>query len=115
METALSDKKEALEFVYITVDPERDTPERLKNHLLSFSKDFVGLTGQASTLEKVYDAYHIFRDRNAVKERPGMYFISHTSRMFVIDHRGNLRLSFGYGTPVDVIVHDLRLLLKEIP
>lgn len=113
VEAALTDKKDALKFVYVTVDPERDTPERMKNHLQAFSPDFIGLTGKTDVLEKVYDAYHIFRDKEEVKGKPGMYFMSHTSRMFVIDSRGNLRLSFSYGTPVKVIVHDIRLLLKE--
>lgn len=106
--------KDDVKFVYVTVDPERDTPERLRDHLQVFNEKFIGLTGSREQLEKVYQDYHVFVDKNIDPQNPDRYTVAHTSRIFVIDHQGILRLSFSFGTPAETIVHDLNILLSEI-
>ena len=51
------EEREKTEFVYITVDPERDTPEKLGSHLKVFSEKFIGLTGTKEQLDEVYRNY----------------------------------------------------------
>jgi protein SCO1/2 len=108
----LKEQAQNVKFVYITVDPERDTPKRMKNHLINFDTEFVGLTGDIQTLEKVYNAYGVYRDRNDVEGSEGVYFMSHTSNIFVIDRSGKWRLLFNYGTSSEDMIHDIQLLLQ---
>lgn len=112
VQDTLGAQAQKVKFVYITVDPERDTPERLNNHLKIYSPNFIGLTGSQAALDSVYNAYGVYHDRNDVEGSEGVYFMSHTSHTFVIDPQGKWRLLLPYGTSVGDIVHDIKLLLK---
>ena len=102
-----------VEFVYITVDPERDTREKLKNHIAVFSNDFYGLTGAPEDLREVYSDFGVISERNDIAESATGYLIDHTSRIFVLDRTGKWRLAIRNDAPVEDIVHDVRLLLRE--
>ncbi|MFZ5819909.1 MAG: SCO family protein [Chloroflexota bacterium] len=100
-----------VQVVFVTVDPERDTPEKLGQYVAMFNPSFIGLSGSVQALETVWRDYGVYR---AVQQMPNSatgYLVDHTARLYVIDPDGNLRLSFSYGTPVDDILHDLRILL----
>lgn len=108
----MGDKANSVEVVFITVDPERDAPEKIRKYLDHFSSSFIGLSGSQAELEKVWSDYGVFRE--VVKEENTAlgYIVNHTARVTLIDAAGNMRLSYGFQTPVDDIVHDLKLLLK---
>ena len=101
-----------VQVVIVTVDPERDTPERIQQYAEHFDKNFVGLSGSLDELQKIWGAYGITR---AVEESQsaGGYLVSHTARVYLVDPSGDLRLSFAFGTLPEDITHDLRLLLEE--
>ena len=101
-----------VQVVFITVDPERDTPERAQAYVNHFNTNFVGLSGTEDELTKVWDDYGVFREIVDGESAAG-YLINHTARVTLIDGDGNLRVSFGFDMPVDDIVHDLKLILKE--
>ena len=61
VQTELGDDAQRVRFVFVTVDPERDTQERLREHLTIFSPDFIGLTGTPADLEPVYQAYGVYQ------------------------------------------------------
>jgi protein SCO1/2 len=103
---------ERVRFVFVTVDPERDTQERMREHLALFSPDFVGLTGTLEELEPIYQAYGVFREKETLPDSELGYQIVHTSSAYVIDADGYWRLRFLFGTPAEDIVHDVRELLK---
>lgn len=113
VQEALGEDAEQVEFVYITVDPERDTPEKMREHLAIFSPDFIGLTGTSEELLKVYSAYGIYREKEQISDSAAGYLINHTARIYVVDPEGNSRLSFRNDAPVEDIVHDVRLLLDR--
>jgi len=98
--------------LFVTVDPKRDTPDRVQTYISRFNPDFIGLGGTESALAKVWQAYGVYRS-----DVPGTstdsYIVDHTARITVIDQAGNMRISFGYDALVDDIVHDLELLLKK--
>jgi len=98
-------------FVFVTVDPERDTPERLREHLALFSPDFVGLTGTEEELDAVYKLYGVYREKEELPDSDLGYQVTHTSSAYVIDADGNWRLRHLFGTPVEDVLHDLRQLL----
>lgn len=105
-------------FVFVTVDPERDTPERLRAYLSAFDPQFIGLTGSLEELQPVWQAYDVGREiqdkeHSVDHEDQGGYLVSHSSRTYVIDRRGRLRVSYAFGTPPEDIESDLRYLLKE--
>ncbi len=112
IEDTLNHKADQVKFVYITVDPERDTPKRLKDHLSVYSPNFIGLTGSQEALDSVYSAFDVYRDRSDIEGNEDAYFMSHTSSTFLIDQNGKWRLVYSYGTPIENIVHDIKLLLK---
>ncbi len=88
----------------ITTDPERDTREQLGNYLGNFDQSFLGLTGPISELEKAWKDYGVSVLDNGA---------THSTRVYVIDHSGNLRLTFPNEMSVDEMVSDLQILLGE--
>lgn len=108
----LGDQADQVQVVYVTVDPERDTPERAQEYVNHFNPDFIGLSGSEAELAKVWNDYGVFREIVEGTSASG-YLVNHTARVTVIDQQGNLRLSFPFDTPVDDVVHDLKLLLNS--
>lgn len=100
-----------VQVLFVTVDPERDTPERVQEYVNHFNSDFIGLSGTESELAKVWNDYGVFREIAQGTSAAG-YLVDHTARVTLIDRNGNLRLSYAFDTPVENIVHDLKLLLK---
>lgn len=99
--------------VFVTVDPERDTPEKLDSYLSLFDASFIGLTGSESELEKVWSDYGVFREIDSTTQTAASYLVSHTSRLYVIDQEGRLVLTYSYGTLPEDIAEDIEFLLKR--
>jgi protein SCO1/2 len=108
------DAEEALRIkvVFVTVDPQRDSPERVQEYVEQFDPAFIGLSGTQADLEKIWSAYAIYREITNEQSAAG-YIVNHTARVNMIDPQGNLRVSFSFDTPVENIVHDLKLMLKQ--
>jgi len=97
--------------VFITLDPERDTPQLLKAYLANFGPDFVGLRGtpeQTAAVAKDFKVYYKKVDGGA----PGTYTLDHTAASFVYDPQGRLRLYARYGGGAQVLADDLKQLLQ---
>lgn len=109
---ALRDDAQHVQVVFISVDPERDTPEKIQAYANHFHPSFIGLSGAEAELEPVWQAYSIFREVVQSDSALGV-IVNHTARTYLVDAQGNLRLSYAYGTPVEDIVHDIKLLLKQ--
>lgn len=107
----LGDAANAVQVVFISVDPERDTSEKIQAYAQHFNPNFLGLTGSLEELQQIWDGYGVYRSVNQTTSALG-YIVDHTARVTLIDGDGNLRLSYGFQTPVDDIVHDIKLLLK---
>ena len=110
---SLGKDAERVRFVFVTVDPERDTTERLGMHVDAFQPDFVGLTGSQEELEAVYEVFDVFYEKDTSSQSALGYLVSHTATTFVIDPEGRWRLRESYGTLVEDLVHDIRQLLGE--
>ena len=101
--------------IYVTVDPERDSPERLREHLAAFNPSFLGATGTPNELEAVQKAYGVVA-KQVVSRNPAQgYAVAHSSSIYLVDRQGKLRGLVPFGTPADDIAHDLDLLLKMRP
>jgi protein SCO1/2 len=110
---ALGKDAENVRFVFITVDPERDTAEQLKGHVQLFNEDFIGLTGSLAELTPVYQDFGVFFEKDTETESAAGYLVNHTASAFVIGPDGVWRLRHSFGTPEEDIVHDIQQLLKE--
>jgi protein SCO1 len=99
-----------VQIVYITVDPERDKAQRMKEYLAAFDPTFVGGTGTTERLAAVRKDYGVFAEK---KVQGKDYQVAHSSFTYLIDRSGSLRALMPYGHGPDDYVHDLRILLNE--
>jgi protein SCO1/2 len=98
--------------VLITVDPENDTPERLKRYVRSFDSRLVGLTGSPAEITQVLKAYRIRRvPRREDTSSPAGYTIGHPALIYVMDPEGRFRTLLNFALGVDAIAASLAKLL----
>ncbi len=108
----LGDDAGRVKFAFVTVDPERDTSERLGRHVQAFNPDFVGLTGMPEELQGVYDIFDVYHEVDTSSQSALGYLINHTATTFVLDPEGVWRLRESYGTLAEDIAHDVKQLLE---
>lgn len=98
--------------VFVSVDPERDTPEILRAYVSAFDPGFVALRGSPEQTLAAAREFKIFFSKVPGKT-PGSYTIDHTAGSYVFDASGRVRLFTRHGTGVPALVHDLKILLQE--
>lgn len=98
-----------VQVVYVTVDPDRDTPEQMQRYLASFHPSFVGATGTPEQVAAVHKAYGVMAEK---KKAGSSYMVAHTSLTYLIDPQGRLRGMMPYGRRAADYVHDARILLQ---
>ena len=101
-----------LRIVMITVDPERDTPARLREYAEAFNGAFTALTGPPERLAAVRKAYGVIAEKRVVSGTSAAYLIDHSAFVYVVDPAGQLRVMFPFGMSIDDMVHDFKMLLK---
>lgn len=98
--------------LFITVDPARDTAERMGTYARYFNPAFEGLTGTQEEIARVAGDYQIHYHYND-SESDTNYTVDHTSYILVIDRLGNQRLIWPHGLETDKIAADLKVLVNE--
>ena len=101
-----------LQGVFVTVDPERDTPQVLKAYMANFDPGFVALRGTPEELAKVAQDFKVYYKKVEGKA-PGTYTMDHSAAHLVYDTQGRLRLYVRPGAGPKVLAEDLKLLLKS--
>lgn len=109
---ALGSDGSKLQGVFITVDPERDTPELLKAYMANFDPSFLALRPSMEQLPQVAKDFKIYYKKVAGKT-PGSYTMEHSAGDYVYDPKGNIRLYSRYGTGPEGLTSDIRMLLKN--
>jgi len=107
----ISEKADQIEVVFVSVDPDRDSPQVVQSYVSRFNPAFIGLSGSIDQLNPIWQEYGIYREVVDDGSAAGPD-INHTARITVMDKQGHLRLSYAYDTPLEDIVHDLNLILK---
>ncbi|TMJ29164.1 MAG: SCO family protein [Alphaproteobacteria bacterium] len=108
--SSLGEAADAVQVIYVTVDPERDDADRMKDFLTSFDPSFVGATGAPDVLAAVRQNYFV----TAIKHGTGGdYVMDHTSSIYLIDRTGKLRALMPYGHDAADFVHDIKMLLVQ--
>jgi len=101
-----------VQLIYVTVDPARDNPQRLREHLAAYNPSFLGATGTPDELDAVQKGYGVVA-KQVVSPNPALgYAVDHSSSLYLVDRQGKLRGLAPFGTPVDDLVHDVEFLLK---
>ncbi|MGC2517833.1 MAG: SCO family protein [Burkholderiales bacterium] len=108
---ALGEDHERVQVLFITVDPERDTPGLLAEYVTAFEPTFLGLAGDPTATREAARAFKVFYQK--VPMGKGGYTMDHSTGYYAIDKQGRTRLMFRYGQPVADMAYDIRLLLRE--
>ena len=113
--TLLGDKAEDVAVVFISVDPDRDTPEQLADYIPAFNDAFYGVYIPEPALDQTKKDYFVYAEKNYPKDSQSSldYLIDHTGWIYAIDRKGDMRLVFEHDTPADQIASDVEHLLKE--
>lgn len=107
----LGDQADRVRFVFVTVDPERDTREVIGQYMQNFDPDFIGLTADRATLEQVWKDYGVYQAKQDVGSAAG-YLVDHTARTYLVDQQGNWRLTYPFEMEYGDISKDIRYLLS---
>ncbi len=99
-----------VQVLFVTVDPERDTPEALAQYVTAFDASFIGLTGSIDDIKRVAKDFKVF-----FQKAPGTsadhYNVDHTAAYYVFDPEGKLRLFMRHNAQSADILADIKLLL----
>lgn len=100
-----------VQVLFVTLDPERDTPAVLAQYVPSFNPAFLGLTGTEDEVAVVAKSFKVFYQKQVSASKLG-YTLDHSANTFVFDPQGRLRLMYGFGRGAAPIVHDINQLLS---
>ncbi|MGE0752309.1 MAG: SCO family protein [Variibacter sp.] len=89
---ALGPKADGVRALFVTVDPDRDTPKALKDYLSSFDPHLIGLTGDQAAIDQISKAYRVYAKKVPTKD--GDYTMDHTALVYLMDKQGHFVAPF---------------------
>jgi protein SCO1/2 len=108
MRRMLGAKAANVDMYFVTLDPARDTPERMSTYMANFP-GVIGLMGSDAQLELAQDTFHVQSVRRDLGN--GDYMLDHTAALYLVSPAGTVQLAYPYGTDPAEIVSDLRRML----
>lgn len=111
VKAALGEDGDKLQVVFVTVDPERDTPEIMREYVTVFDPSFTALVGSLDEVAAIARDFKIFY-KKVPGPTPESYSIDHSAGSYIYDPQGKLRLYAKYGTPAEELTEDIRNLIK---
>jgi protein SCO1/2 len=106
----LGEDTRKVQVLFITVDPERDTPQLLAQYVPVFNPSFLGLYADGATIAKTAQAFRVFYQKQPGSS-PNTYTVDHSAGSYLYDPQGRLRLYVRHGEKPELIAQDLKLLL----
>jgi len=107
----LGSEAKRVKTLYISVDPDRDTPEALKADLANFQIDALGLTGAKADIDKVVKEYGASYEIVPLPGSAAKYSVAHSTTLYALDTAGRVRITFPYEATVAQIVSGLQRIL----
>jgi protein SCO1/2 len=104
----LGPKADAIIPVFITLDPERDTPQVVGDYVKNFNSRFVGLTGSPEAIAQAAKAYRVAYSKFQEDKTTSDYSIDHSALVYLMGKDGEYITHFAYGTPASKITETLR-------
>ncbi|MBN8580343.1 MAG: SCO family protein [Anaerolineae bacterium] len=108
----LGSRADDIQVIMVSLDPERDTPEKLSDYVNQFHPSMIGITGTKEKLDEVASLYGIFYQKSEGSDATG-YLIDHTATLLVLDREGYLKLVFPFGVTSQEIADDLKYMLRQ--
>ena len=109
---ALGADGDKLQAVFVSIDPERDTPEILKSYMASFDPNFVALRGTLAQTQATAKEFKVYFAKVPGKAE-GSYTMDHSAGAFVFDAKSNVRLFERYGAGAEALTADVKALIAE--
>ena len=106
-----NDLKNELLPIFITVDPERDDQNTVRNFIENFNDAFIGLTGTTKEIDEVVKSFKIYVNYNKKNENDNTYLVDHSSLIFIIDENDNFLALL---RPNEVSIENINKHLKKI-
>lgn len=103
--------KDDIDFVFVTIDPERDTPQAMSDYVSAFHPDLVGLTGTEQQVADMAKAYRIFYSRIDRPDLPEAYTMDHSTFTYVMGPNGHYMTHFNHGVTRDEIASVIQSVL----
>ncbi len=105
----LGEDAKHMQLLFVTVDPERDTPDVIKAYMQAFDPSFIGLRESPERTREIADSFHVLYSKVATGDS---YTMDHTATTFVFDPTGRLRLAVPHIMPAELVAEDVRTLLR---
>jgi protein SCO1/2 len=99
-----------VQVLFVTIDPERDTPELLSQYVPAFNPTFLGLYGDAAATAATAREFKVLYQKQP-GSTPGNYSMDHSAGTFIFDPQGRLRLYVTHGQGPELYAHDIHELL----
>jgi protein SCO1/2 len=109
----LGTRADELAVVFVTIDPERDTPEQLNAYMGAFNEAFIGVNLDEAALEQAKVDFGVYAEKRVLdaSQSSAGYLMDHTGWIYVIDEQGQMREVFGTDASAEAILEDVRFLM----
>jgi protein SCO1 len=94
--------------LFISIDPERDTPEQLADFVPAFDANIIGLTGTPEQIKRTSESFRVYYEKIEEAASPNGYTMGHSSQLFLFDPQAGFVGAWTYGTPAEEILSDLK-------
>lgn len=108
----LGDDGENVQPIFITVDPETDTPARMKEYLANFHPSIIGLTGTPEQIKAVESAYKVYASKTEDKSMPTGYNVDHSGFIYLMDKNGEYLRHCSYDENPEKLASDIKEAIK---
>lgn len=108
----LGNDADEIAVVMVTVDPDRDTPEKLAEYMAFFDDSFVGLSGEKADIDALGTPFGLFYEQHEGTAESG-YLVDHTAWFYLLDRDSNLIIAYPHETEAAALLDDLRYLLRQ--
>lgn len=105
--------RDRVHVIFISVDPERDTPEVLARYVAAFGPEFIGLTDDFGKVQEVMKPYGAFAQKEEATGSAAGYLVSHTARLYLVTPQRELLLTYPFGFEAEDLRSDLEYLLQQ--
>lgn len=103
----LGDRGSDIQPIFVTTDPDRDTPTVMASYVAAFGDQFVGLTGTPEQVKQIATAYRVFYQRVENKDAPDAYLMDHSSIIYLMDGNGKFLKHFTYSTDAKALAEGI--------
>lgn len=107
------DQREQIQGIFISVDPERDTPQKLAEYTAFFSPRIIGVTGTTDQINQVVRQYGAFYRKVELKDSAMGYAVDHSSRLYLVNQEGHLEKTLLHNSSPQALVDSLKAILTN--